>query len=67
MTEVKNLLFKTRLLTLTGAGGSGKTRLTEQAELKLTSADRARWLDQFEIEYNNIRGALQRWQKITIH
>ena len=30
MAEIKDLLVKTRLVTLTGAGGSGKTRLAQQ-------------------------------------
>src|SRR5262249_840226 len=30
MTEVKDLLKKTRLLTMTGSGGTGKTRLSLQ-------------------------------------
>jgi predicted ATPase/class 3 adenylate cyclase len=35
MAEIKDLLFKTHLLTLTGAGGSGKTRLAEQVATEL--------------------------------
>ena len=35
MAEIKDLLFKTRLLTLTGVGGSGKTRLAEQVGTEL--------------------------------
>jgi predicted ATPase len=33
--------------------------LAEQAEPKLTSVDRALWLNRLEVEYDNIRGALQ--------
>jgi predicted ATPase/class 3 adenylate cyclase len=33
--------------------------LAEQAEPKLTSADRALWMDRLEVEYDNIRGALK--------
>ena len=35
MAEIKDLLFKTHLLTLTGAGGCGKTRLAEQVATEL--------------------------------
>jgi len=37
LEEIKNLLSMTRLLTLTGAGGSGKSRLAEQAAAELLS------------------------------
>jgi len=35
IAEIKDLLFKTQLLTLTGAGGSGKTRLAEQVATEI--------------------------------
>ena len=39
IAEVKALLTKTRLLTLTGAGGSGKTRLSLQAAADLLDGE----------------------------
>ena len=39
VAEVKALLAKTRLLTLTGAGGAGKTRLSLQAAADLLDGD----------------------------
>lgn len=47
ITAVKKLLVTTRLLTLTGAGGSGKTRLALQAATDLMEefADGAWWVE----------------------
>lgn len=47
MAQVKNLLSTARLVTLTGAGGSGKTRLAMQAAIDLVDAfkDGVWWVD----------------------
>jgi predicted ATPase len=45
MVEVKRLLAKSRLLTLTGAGGCGKTRLAlEVAAKRLADFEEGIWL-----------------------
>src|SRR5438034_933660 len=47
VAEVKRLLAAARLVTLTGVGGSGKTRLAQRAahELRRAFADGAFWAD----------------------
>ncbi len=47
VVEIKRLLERARLLTLTGAGGSGKTRLTIQAasELVCEKEEEVWWVD----------------------
>ena len=40
LAEIKQILPRTRLLTLTGAGGIGKTRLARQAAAELLDAYR---------------------------
>jgi len=45
MAEVKRLLTTTRLLTLTGAGGCGKTRLALQVATDLARQDGVWWVD----------------------
>ncbi len=50
--ELKQLLASTRLLTLTGAGGSGKTRLARElaAELAGGDPDAAAWVEMAPLE-----------------
>jgi non-specific serine/threonine protein kinase len=45
MAEIARLLDQTRLATLTGAGGSGKTRLAAQVAAGASLADGAWWVD----------------------
>jgi predicted ATPase len=47
LTEIKFLLRTIRLISLTGPGGSGKTRLAQQlaADVQTTSAGRVWWCD----------------------
>jgi predicted ATPase len=49
MVEVKRLLAKSRLLTLTGTGGCGKTRLAlEVATKRLADFEEGVWLVELE-------------------
>ena len=46
LSELERLLPAARLLTLTGAGGSGKTRLARELAVRASgSFDRAGWVD----------------------
>jgi ABC-type uncharacterized transport system YnjBCD ATPase subunit len=47
LSEVSELVFNTRLLTLTGPGGAGKTRLASAAALEVAGRfeDGAWWVD----------------------
>ncbi len=45
LKELGSLLLSSRLLTLTGAGGSGKTRLAREAASRAHDTDRIAWVD----------------------
>jgi predicted ATPase/DNA-binding SARP family transcriptional activator len=46
LDELRRLIQNTRMLTLTGAGGSGKTRLARELAVRATDAfDRIGWVD----------------------
>src|SRR5204862_1568417 len=46
LEDLAQLVLSSRLLTLTGAGGSGKTRLAEELALRYGSSyDRVGWVD----------------------
>src|SRR5215212_6861487 len=46
LEDLAQLMLSSRLLTLTGAGGSGKTRLAEELALRHgDSFDRVGWID----------------------
>ena len=46
LDDLTRLVCSARLLTLTGAGGSGKTRLAEELALRCTSSfERVAWVD----------------------
>src|SRR5262249_9633101 len=44
LTEIKALLHSTRLVTLTGSGGTGKTRLSQEVGASSTSFPHGVWL-----------------------
>ncbi len=56
MEEVKNLISTTRLLTLTGSGGIGKTRLAIQAAKELTKSykDGIWWVELAPVTENRL-------------
>jgi predicted ATPase len=45
LSEVEGLLGRTRLLTLVGAGDSGKTRLALRAVVRRADGDNVWWVD----------------------
>src|SRR5262245_45912256 len=45
LDDVSSLLESVRLVTLTGAGGSGKTRLAAEAAARAGSFTRVAWVD----------------------
>ena len=59
IAEVRRLLGQTRLLTLTGAGGSGKTRLAQQIAIRLSALLTTRKRSTFMSAVENVETPLQ--------
>ena len=59
LEDLARLVLSTRLLTLTGAGGSGKTRLAEELALRYGSSfDRVEWVDLAPLTDQNLLAQL---------